>query len=102
MQCIIDVADRVIQQVEYARVDQFLAVCTQGGNIAGEGMVEAEQPESRLTHLGRGAGSVDMLETTEAVQHHCCAHRGGLSGRAVHRVPVVLLKDGIQVSAAAT
>ena len=54
MKCVINVTDGVIKQVENARVGEFLTVGTQRGNIAGEGMVEAEQPESRLTYLGRG------------------------------------------------
>ena len=54
MKCVINVADGVIEQVENARVGEFLTVGTQRRNIAGEGMVQAEQAERSLTDLRRG------------------------------------------------
>lgn len=46
MKRVIDIAYGVIQQGEDGRVSQFLTVGTQRRNIAGEGMVQAEQAES--------------------------------------------------------
>lgn len=55
MKCVIDITDGVIEQIENARVGEFLAVGTERGNIAGERMVQAEQAERRLANLRRSA-----------------------------------------------
>ena len=54
MKCVIDITDGIIEQVENARVGEFLTVGTERRNIAGEGMVQAEQAERSLTDLRRG------------------------------------------------
>ncbi len=54
MKCVIDITDGIIEQVENARVGEFLTVGTERRNIAGERMVQAEQAERSLTDLRRG------------------------------------------------
>lgn len=100
MKRVIDIAYGVIQQGEDGRVSQFLTVGTQRRNIAGEGMVQTEQAESRFPNFCRGArlrGHVRDHRSQFSITVMRIATRDTISQTVIATL-MILLKDGIKVS----
>ncbi len=63
-------------------------------------MVKAQQPKRASRICGVTFGSLDIFDTTDAVQHHGCVHRGGQYDTPDGYQPLmVLLQYGIEIPA---
>ncbi len=101
MQGIIDIADRIIEQGEDVRRGQFFPMRAESGNVAGEGMIETQQAKGGLA-LG-GIRPWFRRQVRDDGSQFSVAVVGVTAcdtvGQPVVAALVVLLQDGIQITA---